>query len=446
MGQNMGRWRLFESTWFWIGVYLALVALPLAVLLLPPAPPGSGFIWDLALAVGYAAVAMLGVQFLLTARFKRATAPFGIDIVYYFHRYLAVVAFGLIVIHVLIAITVHPEGFGLLDPRGSSRVMLAGQVALLGFAAIIVSSLWRKQLRIEYDRWRFWHGIAATAALLLALVHLLGSDRYLQAPLKLSIWVLLALGWMALICHVRLLRPWRLSRRPWRVVEVSRESGRSWILRVRPEGHAGFDFRPGQFAWVTLRASPFALKEHPFSIASAPAADGALSFAIKELGDFTREIGNIRADEVAYVDGPYGAFTVDRFPRAAGFLFVAGGVGIAPIMSMLRALAERGEKRPLTLFYGNRLWDHVVFRDELAALAQRLALEPVHVLGEPPAGWAGERGLVTREVLARHLPQGYEGFQVFICGPNPMIASVERDLVQLGIKPRNLHSEIFDLA
>jgi len=442
----MDRYRHFESAWFWIGVYLVLVAAPSAVLLLPPTPRGAGFVWDFALVIGYAAVAMMGMQFLLTARFKRATAPFGIDIIYYFHRYLALVAFALILIHVLIAVVMHPEGFGLLDSRRSPGSMRAGQAALFVFAAIIFSSLWRKRLQIEYDRWRFWHGIAATAALLLALLHLEASGRYLQTPFKRVAWALLTVGWMSSIAHVRLLRPWRTSRRPWRVAEVARESGRSWILKLRPQGHAGFDFLPGQFAWVTLRASPFSLNEHPFSIASAPTADGALSFAIKELGDFTRTIGNVRVGEIAYVDGPYGAFNADRFPRAAGFVFVAGGIGIAPIMSMLRASAERGEKRPLVLFYGNRLWEHVVYRDELAALSGRLPLKLVHVLGEPPPDWPGERGLVTREVLARHLPQRMEGFQVFICGPNPMILSVERELGLLGVGTRSMHSEIFELA
>lgn len=442
----MGRFRQLESAWFWIGVYLALVAAPLAVLSWPPTPRGAGFAWDFALAIGYAAMAMLGVQFVLTARFKRATAPFGIDIVYYFHRYLAVVAFALILVHVLIVVVAHPDGLALLDPRRGSRTMLAGQAALLVFAAIILSSLGRKWLRIEYDRWRFWHGVAATAALLLALLHVEGSGRYLQTPFKRFAWAMLALGWISSIAYVRVLRPWYTTRRPWRVVEVTRESGRSWTVVLRPQGHAGFDFRPGQFAWVTLRASPFALKEHPFSIASTPAPDGALSLAIKELGDFTRSIGSVRAGEVAYVDGPYGAFTVDRFPHAAGFVFVAGGVGIAPIMSMLRALAERGERRPLVLFYGNRLWEHVVFRDELAALTGRLPLKLVHILGEPPPGWSGERGLVTRAVLARHLPQALERFQVFICGPSPMIVSVERELGRLGVGTRSMHSEIFELA
>jgi predicted ferric reductase len=76
---------------FWIGVYLALVSTPVFLLILGPTPPRLGFWWDLSLALGFAGAAMMGVQFVLTARFRRATAPYGIDVIYYFHRYVGVV-------------------------------------------------------------------------------------------------------------------------------------------------------------------------------------------------------------------------------------------------------------------------------------------------------------------------------------------------------------------
>jgi predicted ferric reductase len=70
------------------------------VLLIGPLPPGAGLWWDFSMALGFAAMAMMSMQFALTARFRRATAPFGIDIIYYFHRYVGVIAFGLLLAHV----------------------------------------------------------------------------------------------------------------------------------------------------------------------------------------------------------------------------------------------------------------------------------------------------------------------------------------------------------
>ena len=81
-------------------------------------------------------------------------------------------------------------------------------------------------------------------------------------------------------------------------------------------------------------------------------------------------------------------------------MFIVGGIGIAPALSMLRTLADRADQRPLWMFYGNRAWDRVAFREELERLAQVLPLRLVHILQEPPADWEGERGLITEELFA----------------------------------------------
>lgn len=372
----------------WIALYLGLVLLPFAILLAGERPAGGGLGWDFALALGYAGLAMMGVQFWLTARFKRASAPFGIDILYYFHRYLALVAFAVLTLHAGWLLLGHRAALGNLDPRVAPVHVTAGWVALSGFAAMLATSLWRKRLGLEYDRWRHVHVVLAVLATGAAVWHVEGAGYYLASPLKRGLWTALACSWLALVVYVRLVRPWRLQRQPYFVEQVRREPGRSWTLRLRPQHGARFDYRPGQFAWVTLRASPFAMREHPFSFSSSPSRGEALEFTIKELGDFTSRIGEIAPGESAFVDGPYGSFIMDRWPDAAGYVFIAGGVGIAPIISMLRALTDRsdppdeaaghavgvttpGERRPLWLFYGNRRWDRVVFRDELAELAQR---------------------------------------------------------------------------
>jgi predicted ferric reductase len=87
------------SAVLWTLIYLLLVAAPLVLLLIGPMPAGAGFWWDFSMGLGFAGMAMMGVQFALTARFRRAAAPFGIDIIYYFHRLAAIVAFGLLLAH-----------------------------------------------------------------------------------------------------------------------------------------------------------------------------------------------------------------------------------------------------------------------------------------------------------------------------------------------------------
>jgi predicted ferric reductase len=161
--------------------------------------------------------------------------------------------------------------------------------------------------------------------------------------------------------------------------------------------------------------------------------------SIRNLGDFTSTIGDIPIGQRIRLDGPYGAFTIGN--PADVHVLIAGGVGITPMMSMLRTLADRGDKRPVILLYGSRDWDSVTFREELEALKARLDLKLVHVLTQPPAGWTGEKGLITAELFKRRLPPPYADHEYFICGPDKMMDAIEKALAELDVPLSKYHSE-----
>ncbi|NOQ88261.1 MAG: oxidoreductase [Gammaproteobacteria bacterium] len=433
------------SVIFWISVYLMLVLSPLLILMLGGIPPGSGFWWDFSMALGFAAMAMMGVQFILTARFRRASAPFGIDIIYYFHRYLALIAVGLIFLHYLIIRINNVDVLGTINPLYAPWYMTAGRASLLLFTMLVITSLWRKQLRIHYDEWRMLHIGMAMTGFLLALGHIEGVGYYIDAPAKRWLWTGYTLFWLWLIVYLRLLKPWRMRIKPYHVVEVRQERGNGWTLALEPDGHEGIYFKPGQFAWLTLRDSPWHVKEHPFSFSSSSHLD-RLEFTIKELGDFTRTIKDTPLGEVAYLDGPHGVFSVDLYPNAPGFVFIAGGVGVAPIISMLRSLADRHDNRPLWFIYSNNCWQDVIFREELELLKERLNLRLVHVLTDPPPDWKGESGFVTQKLLQKILPDDAQNYECFLCGPKPMSETVQQGLSYLKVPLGQIHFELFDMV
>jgi predicted ferric reductase len=431
---------------FWLAVYLGAVLTPLVVLIVVPTPAKYGYWWDIGIGLGFAGLVMMGIQFLLTARYRHATAPFGIDLVYYFHRYLAYVLLVVVLGHPVVLIAVEPSVRYDLNPLTAPWPMTAGVASLVLLLAIVVTSAGRKLLRIPYDVWRYAHLILDVAAVALAFAHMRAIGYYSGTPAASALWTVIGLSLLLTVLRVRVLRPWQLLRRPYRVAEVKPEPGSTWTLAVEPEGHAGFDFQPGQFVWLSLRRSPFAMKEHPFSIVSAPRAGGRLEFAIKERGDFTRTIGEIQPGEVAYVDGPYGVFSLDRHPDAAGYIFLSGGIGVAPMMGMIRTLADRKDSRRHVLFAAHSRLDRIPFLDELRDLQDRLELTVVHVLEDPPEGWTGERGYIDRAMLERHLPADRNRYEYFICGPVPMIRTAERCLHELGVPSSRLHTELFDLV
>lgn len=443
---NSYRLKPLLSAVLWLAGYLLLVLAPLLVLLLDPLPPGSGFWWDFSMALGFAAMSMMGVQFLLTARFRRATAPFGIDIIYSFHRYLAIITWFLIVAHYCIIRLENAAVLQPLNPLAAPWHMTAGRMAIVLLTLIIISSLWRKPLRIHYDQWRILHIGLAITIFLLALGHIQGVGYYISAPARHALWTGYTVLWMLLIVYVRLIKPWNMHNKPYRVAEVRQEHDNCWTLSLAPVNHQGMSFKPGQFAWLSLRASPWQVKEHPFSISSSATQNERVELTIKGLGDFTCTINQTQVGETAYLDGPYGIFSIDQYPAAPGFVFIAGGVGVAPIMSMLRTLADRQDARPLWLIYGNRCRDHIIFREELEILTTRLNLQVIHVLKEPPDSWDGETGIITPTLLKKVLPDNTRQYEYFLCGPQPMSQSVQQGLRELQVPLGNIHNELFDLV
>ncbi len=429
----------------WIVVFIGLVLTPMIVLVVRPVPGGAGFWWDFSVALGFASTTMMGITFALTARFRRATEPFGIDIVYYMHRRIAWIALILAVLHPVLIFAENPSLIRILDPAVMPRHLVAACASFLGLILLIGTSAWRRQLGIEYDRWRALHAILAVLTLVLAVIHIQQVGYYVDEPWKKWLWVIIPASWIGFVLYRRLIKPFAIMRRPYQVTEVRQELGQCWTLVFEPEGHSGLRFSPGQFVWLSLWYTPFALREHPFSIASSAEDPSKIEITIKELGDFTRQIGNVKVGERAYMEGPYGIFTIDRMP-APGYVFIAGGVGVAPFMGILRTMADRRDPRPVLLFYGAKSWEGLTFRDELKGLETRLDLKTVVILENPTPEWEGEKGMITKNVLEKHLPAEHIRRAYFIDGPEPMMEAVEKSLLQLGVPGSDIHVEIYDLA
>jgi predicted ferric reductase len=438
--------RYFIRGLFWIGVYLGLALFPCLILLYGTMPGGYGFWWDFSMALGFAAASMMALMFFLTARFKRAALPFGVDIIYYFHKYISLLLFLIAAGHAVILLSTERVVWEMLGPAQINRYMAAGIVSFILLGLIVFSSLWRKQLQIHYDTWRMLHAFLAVAAFILALVHIEGVGYYIATPAKRIIWGTIMGCWLLLLLYVRLIKPVVLRSRPYKVKEIIPERGNAYTMVIVPEKHQGIHFQPGQFAWLSMYHSPLSMKEHPFSISSAPEHKGELHFTIKELGDFTRRIKDTPKGQPVYIDGPYGAFSIDRHPSEQGYVFIAGGIGIAPVRSMLCSLAARRDGRSHILFFAGSTLEKLTFYEELNALKARLDLKTVYLLEHPPSHWQGESGFLSTGILKRHLPGHLQEFNYFICGPVPMVELAERELYKMGVPLHHLHSELFDFV
>lgn len=431
---------------FWIGLYLFFTLLPLLVMLLHLVPESRNFWTEFSVALGFIGLAMMALQFALTARINRIEASYGVDIILQFHRYISLVAFSFIIIHPLILFVVNPETQQLLNFFQAPWRARFAAIATLALILLVVTSVWRQRLNIPYEPWRTAHGIFAVCAVGFGFAHAIGVGFYLGLFWKIVLWSAIAFFALWLLVYVRLIKPWLMIRKPFLVEEVIPQRGDVWTLALRPIGHEGMRFQPGQFAWITLDISPFRMREHPFSMSSNGDRPERWEFSIKALGDFTNTIKDVKPGTKAFLDGPYGVFTIDRYWDSAGFVLIAGGIGITPMISMLVTATERKDDRPFLLIYASKTWDDITFREELDAIKENLDLTIVHVLRKPPEDWSGETGYVDRELLARYIPLHRGTRQYFICAVPKMMDQVEIALGELDVPVTNIHMEHFNLV
>lgn len=415
-------------------IYWLLVALPTAVSLGSGAARGLSPADALGKVFALTGMAMLMLQPLLGSRFHWLERPFGLDGLIRLHRVAGIVAGTLLILHpAMLALGVRGTGF--LTRGGLPWFLALARVTLAILVLYGLAAVFRSSLRLPFQWWLRFHGAGAPLILTGALLH--GWHMSARSPASGVRWI-----WMGLFClgmsawfHLMLFQRLGGRRKPYLVEEVTSVAPRVWnILLAPPPGARRAGFLPGQFLFITLlRGRGLPREEHPFTISSSPTLEGRLSVTCKESGDFTSTIGKTRRGDRAVVNAPYGRFSYLLRAEARRMVFIAGGIGITPFMSMLRHMRDTSGDYEITLIYANRTEEDIAFRGELSAMEEgehpRLAV--VHVLSRPGSDWEGERGYADENLLRRVL--GDIGDRPFyLCGPPPMMDSVAGVLRGMG--------------
>lgn len=428
-------------------LYVVIVCQPLLLSSVSGMPP-RGLRNDLASGLGLLAFAMILAEFVLSGRIRAVSAGVGLDVTIRFHQLMARTALGFALLHPFMYQWL-PGPARPWDPTrqltltGDFYALSTGIVAFLLLPAFVLVSMKHDDLDYKYEFWRLTHGIGALVIAGLLLHHTLYAGRYSADPLMVWMWFAMTAIAGFSLCFIYVLKPVFQIAHPWRVTEIDHLSPRQWGVTISPKGHAGVPYKAGQFVWLNIGHTPFSVKENPFSLSSAPGAGNKMSFVIKELGDFTSTLGTVRPGTKAYIDGPHGTLTIDGRIEP-GIAMIAGGVGIAPMLSIQRELNVTNDPRKTALIYGNRTEDQIVFRDEIDAWALSDRTEVTYVLREPEAGWAGERGLIDADMITRCFDADQFANWLFVlCGPPAMMTTVEEKLLASGVTPARILSERF---
>jgi predicted ferric reductase len=418
-------------------VFALFVLFPIVVWAIS-VPPGMN--WQLALYGAGQLSALVGFvliffQYILSARIRWVERGIGLDRLFVRHRALGVAG--------LILVVVHPVTLTVFDVSQGAGLMIyplkaAGVFAFVLVVVAAVFALFHVRLRVKYETWKNIHRIGY-AIFPIAFVHslFLGSTVRLT-PLRVF-WVFLAVLYAAAFVY-RVVR-WLLVRRsPHAVTDVVRETHDTWSVFFEKKN---ISHNPGQFMIVRLERDGKVSEPHPFTVSSSPTQD-RLSITVKSVGDFTSTIGTTKTKDRALIDAPFGVFSFLTHGDSRPLVFVAGGIGITPFMSMLRYMRDKKIDRNVTLIWGNKAEKDLAFKEELESIQSGMrSLKVVHVMSAQE-GWAGEKGYVDGEMLAKHV-EDIGGSRFFLCGPPVMMKKIEIALLALGAPRRRIHYERFAL-
>ncbi len=426
-------------------VVLVLVLAVLWTLARPAGEPAGRYVGQL---LGAESILLLSIGLVLISTLPLVEHWFdGIDRAAIWHRRVAITGLVLLAPHILLSS--NPNGTALGGPLGAIGAI--GMVALAVWAilprwqsvvpgplrGLVVAArdapLVRDVRRIfgGYERWRALH---RTTGLFVAagFAHgVLDGTPFAGAPLLR--WTYVAIGAIGLSFYAyrELIARFFASLHDYEVDTVRALDDGLVEIALRPLGRR-VDFIPGQFAMVYLEAKD-GWHRHPFSISSAPHED-VVRVTVKALGDYTSRLHELLEPGMpAVIGGPHGRFT--HLKGTDRQVWVAGGVGVAPFLSWLRAL-DGHLPHSVDLFYSAD--GEPPFADEILAIAGRHESLRVHLVDTSLEG-----RLMPERVLAE-VGGDTRGLSVFMCGPRGMLRNFQTQLRLAGVPARRIHREHFD--
>ncbi len=400
--------------------------------------------------LGLVASYLLLVQVLLLARVPMLERSFGQDRLARVHRWVGFGSFSLLLAHIPTmtigyALTAgrnpFAEAWTLTWDYPGMLLALAGTGLLI---AVVATSIRWARRRLRYESWHLLH-LYSYLGVGLVLPHQLwtGGDFLANRAATVFWWTAWGLT-AATIATYRVALPLMRTLRHQLVVHavVAEAPGVVSVL-MRGRHLDRLPARAGQFFLWRFLDGPGRTRAHPYSL-SAPPDPSMLRITVKDLGDDSAWLANLRPGTRVAMEGPYGRMTAERRTRR-GVLLLACGVGITP----LRALAEEFDQGPgdVVLLHRVRSTSEAVFRDEFAELSRRTGLRVVHLTGPRaagrtsflPASWSAAP---DGEALRRLVPDVARR-DVYVCGPDDWARAARAAASEARVPAGRLHEERF---
>jgi len=385
-------------------------------------------------------------QLLLIGRIKWIERYIGLDKLANLHHYNGFFGLLFVVLHGLMILFAYSSLSGWSIWAQLKQFIfvfedtLSAIVASILLIGIVLLSIAIVRKRLKYEWWYFTH-LFTYFAILLAFGHQIELGTSLQNSAFQGYWYFLYAFVFGNLIGYRFIRPAFLFwKHDFTIEKVVQETSSTVSVYITGKRMGEYSFEAGQFAFYRFYQPGFWLEKHPFSYSAAPNGK-YIRITVKNLGDFSTRLRDLKAGTKVSIEGPHGVFTAN-FAQSGKFLLAAGGVGITPLRSLMDVLVKK--QQDVVLLYGNRTSNEIIFKDELEELKIKFPnLKVVHVLsGEE--NYSGEKGNIDREKIARLVPDLKER-DVYLCGPAAMTKKLLNEVKALGVNKSQLHFEKFNL-
>ena len=230
------------------------------------------------------------------------------------------------------------------------------------------------------------------------------------------------------------------------IIDHPEAASKTYIFKAKDGGPLAY-FRAGQYISLKMQIGQSFISR-PYSICSAPkdALEGMLAITVQSKADgFAADylLANAKIGDEFTASGPQGNFYYEDLRDAPNVIALAGGSGITPFLSMAKAIADGTEDFNLTIIFGNRTEDSILFKDELGELAASCdKIKIAHVLSDEESEYY-EHGFITADLIKKLAPEEYS---VFVCGPRAMYRFLESELPKLELPEKYIRREIMGVA
>jgi len=392
--------------------------------------------------LGVTAAVLVFFQILLVSRLKFLDRIFSLNRIITFHRMNGIAIAFLALVHPILIIAA--ENFTLFPFEKRYWPEFLGAGVLIFILVIVTTANWRLMFNIAYDKWLRFHRLVTLAAIALMTTHILFVSETFKSGLPYTL-VFVAAGIDLMLISRLWFRRFFPGKRRFVVSNVEPAGKDAYSVNIRSHSGRILDHIPGQFVFITPVSENVPKEEHPFTISSTPSRPDAMQFVIRSLGDWTSNINRLKAGETLLIDGPYGLFSHMVSSESDPIIMIAGGIGITPMLSMLRYMADADDPRQILLIWSNKTKEHIVFPEEFKNLKYRLHnFNIIHIITHGSGG-ENDIGRLDQTKLEKMLKGWSRKSDIFVCGPFEMMKDMIRAVKKIGFSSARVYKEEFKL-